>query len=178
MVAYVASGNDLNLSVLVAIGVGVALAVMRIARREALGYVIGGFLGVAVSGFVASRTGKAEDFFLPGLLLNAAYSSAYLISLAVRRPLIGLIAGPLLGEGMEWRQDPARYRAYARATWVWAGLFALRLAVQVPLYLASALVALGIAKTVMGIPLFLVAGWLTYRLVTPGTPAADPASTA
>jgi hypothetical protein len=35
--------------------------------------------------------------------------------------------------GMEWRQDPARVRAYSRASWVWVGLFSLRLAVQLPL---------------------------------------------
>ena len=52
-------------------------------------------LGLAA--FIASKTGKAEDFFLPGLLLNAAYAVGYLVSIAIRWPLLGVILGPLGG---------------------------------------------------------------------------------
>jgi hypothetical protein len=45
------------------------------------------------------------------------------------------------------------------------GVFSLRLAVQLPLYFAGALLALGIAKTAMGIPLFLIGIYLTYRIL-------------
>ena len=85
--------------------------------------------------------------------------------------LVGVIVGQLDGEGNGWRADPARVRAFARATWMWAGLFVVRLAVQLPLYLASAVVALGIARTAMGLPLFAVGLWLTWRLVRRQTPA-------
>ena len=47
------------------------------------------------------------------------------------------------------------------------GVFLLRLAVQLPLYLAGALLALGVAKTAMGLPIFLVAIWLTYLVLNP-----------
>ena len=107
---------------------------------------------MAIAAFIASKTGKAEDFFLPGLLLNAAYALAYLISIAIRWPLIGVILGPLGGEGMAWRKDPEQVRLYSRASWIWVGVFTARLAVQLPLYLAGALLALGIAKTAMGHP--------------------------
>ena len=40
-------------------------------------------------------------------------------------------------------------------------LFSLRLAVQLPLYLAGAVVALGVARVAMGVPLFAVGIWLT-----------------
>ncbi len=56
-------------------------------------------------------------------------------------------------------------RAFVRATWLWAGLFGLRLLVQLPLYLAGAVVALGVAKTAMGLPLFGIGLWLTWLLV-------------
>ena len=36
---------------------------------------------------------------------------------------------------------------------------------QLPLYFAGALLALGIAKTAMGIPIFLIAIWLSYRIL-------------
>jgi hypothetical protein len=120
---------------------------------------------VAVAGYVASRTGRAEDFFLPGLLLNAAYAGAFVISIAVRWPLLGVIVAGASGRDMAWRADPVRRRAYARASWIWVGLFGLRIAVQLPLYLAGALVALGTARVAMGVPLFAVVAWLSWLLL-------------
>jgi hypothetical protein len=78
---------------------------------------------------------------------------------------------------MSWRKEPAQVRAYTRASWVWVALFSLRLAVQLPLYLASALTALGVARIAMGIPLFAVGIWLSWLilrpLLHPGTPESD-----
>ncbi|MGO1315817.1 MAG: DUF3159 domain-containing protein [Cellulomonadaceae bacterium] len=72
-----------------------------------------------------------------------------------------------------WRADPALVRRYAAATWLWVALFALRLAVQVPLYLAADGVGwLGTARLVMGVPLMALTLWGTWVLVR--RPAADP----
>ncbi len=172
MITYTAGGSDLKLAAGVAVAVGALMTVIRLARREPLQFALAGFAGVAISAFIADRTGKAEDFFLPGLLLNAAYAAAYLISILVRRPLIGIIVAPILGEGKTWRQDPERFRLYTRASWIWVGVFLLRLAVQLPLYLAGALLALGVAKTAMGLPIFLVAIWLTYLVLNPRSESA------
>jgi hypothetical protein len=167
VIAYTAGGSDLTLAVWVAVGVGGLITAFRVARREPLQYALAGFAGVALSAFIADRTGKAEDFFLPGLLLNAAYAAAYLISILIRWPLLGVIVAPIVGESKTWRKDPERLRLYTRASWIWVGVFTLRLAVQLPLYLAGALLALGIAKTAMGLPIFLVAIWLSYLVLNP-----------
>jgi hypothetical protein len=145
------------------------IAAIRLLRRERLRFAAAGFAGVALAAFIADRTGRAEDFFLPGLLLNAAYGGAYLVSILVRWPLLGVILGPLTGEGMRWREDPERLARYTRASWIWVGVFALRLAVQLPLYLAGAVLALGIARTAMGLPIFLVAIWLSYLVLEGGS---------
>jgi hypothetical protein len=173
---YTLGGNDLALSVWIAIALGAVIAVFRVIRRDPLQFAAAGFVGVLIAAFVADRTGKAEDFFLPGLLLNAGYAIAYLASIAVRWPLLGVILGPISGEGMSWRQDPERLRLYTRASWIWVGVFALRLAVQLPLYLAGAVLALGIAKTAMGLPIFLIAIWLSYLVLRPAPSGerADP----
>jgi hypothetical protein len=151
----------------VALAIAAALAVVRLARRETPRHALSGVVGVAFGAFIATHSGKAENFFLPGLLANAAYASAFLISVAIRRPLVGYVVGAVDGEGVGWRDDPRRVKAFTRASWVWAGLFLLRLAVQLPLYLAGAVVALGVAKTAMGLPLFALGLWLTYRLARP-----------
>ena len=84
-----------------------------------------------------------------------------------------MILGPLTGEGLRWRDDPDRVRRYTQASWVWVGVFALRLAVQLPLYLAGAVLALGIARTAMGLPIFLVAIWLSYLILERGSEPAE-----
>ncbi len=58
-------------------------------------------------------------------------------------------------------------RTYAAASWVWVGVFFGRLIVQVPLYLAAAVEVLGVARIVMGWPLFLGAAYVTYRVLAP-----------
>lgn len=168
VVAYTASGQDLNAAIWTAVAVGAVLFLIRVVRRETLQFALAGFVGVAIAAFIAKQTGRAEDFFLPGLLLNVAYGSAWLISIAVRWPLMGVIVGPLTGEDMSWRRDPEKVRVYSRASWIWVGLFAVRLAVQLPLYFADELVALGVAKTAMGFPVFALAAWLSYLVLREG----------
>lgn len=173
-VAFVAvySFTDTKTAAIVAVAVALVLSAIRLARRESPVQAVSGLIGVGFAAFVAARSGKATNFFLPGLLANAAYATAFLISIAVRRPLVGVIVGHLDGEGTRWLGDPRRVRAFARASWLWAGLFLVRLVVQLPLYLADAVVALGVVRTAMGLPLFALGLWLTYRLVHRTTPAA------
>jgi hypothetical protein len=172
VVAYTASGSDTNTAAIVAVGLALVLTVVRLTRRESPRHALSGLIGVAFAAFVATRSGRAENFFLPGLLANAAYAAAFLISIAVRRPLVGIIVGQIDGEGSGWREDPKRVRCFVRASWLWVGLFLTRLSVQLPLYLAGAVVALGVARTAMGLPLFAVGLWLTWRMVRRCPPAA------
>lgn len=165
--AYTATGQDATLSAGIALAIGIVLAIVRIVRRQTVRYALSGLAGVALAAFIVSRTGRAEDFFLPGLLMNAGYALAYLISIAIGWPLLGVFIGAVTGQGMKWRDDPELVRAYSRASWIWVVMFVLRLAVQLPLYLAGAVVALGVARVAMGAPLFAVAAWLSWLLLRP-----------
>lgn len=162
---YSVSGQDLQISAIAAVGLGAIIGLIRLIRGESIRFAAAGFIGVAIAGFIATRTGRAEDFFLPGLLFNAGYAVAYAVSIAVGWPLMGVLIGPLIGDGMKWRQDPARVRLFNRMSWIWVALFATRLAVQLPFYLTGSLVALGIARTAMGLPLFALGIWLCYLLL-------------
>lgn len=164
VVAYVITGDDTTVSAIIAVVIAVALSIARFARRETPQFALSGLFGIAIAAIFASKTGRAENFYLPGLLLNTAYASAFLVSILVRWPLVGVVAAQLQGD-RRWRDDPDSMRAYTRASWLWVGLFSLRLAVQLPMYLAHAVVALGIARTAMGIPLFALGLWWTYQLV-------------
>ncbi|QEC49311.1 DUF3159 domain-containing protein [Baekduia soli] len=171
---YAATGSDTTVAAVIAVALALVLSVVRLVKRESPRHALSGLVGVAIAAFVAARSGRAENFFLPGLLANAGYAALLLGSIAVRRPLVGVVVAQLDGEGRGWREDPPRARAFTRATWMWAALFGVRLLVQLPLYLAGAVVLLGVAKTAMGLPLFALGLWLTWRLVR-RVPATAPA---
>ena len=173
--AYVVTGQQLRPSLIAAVASGLLIAVWRLTRRQSLQQVLAGLLGVAIAAFVANRTGRAENFYVIGLLTNLAYGLAFLISILVRWPLMGLIVGYFRGEATRWRQEPREYAAYLTASWIWVGMFGLRLLVQLPLYLAGAVELLGAAKLLMGWPLFLLAAYLTYRVIHPVHAAAQAA---
>ncbi len=164
---YTAAGRALAPALWAALGTGAVLAVLRLVRREPIKNVVAGFFGLAIAAFLASRTGRAEDIFLPGLVINAAYALAYLVSLLVRWPLLGVFVGLVTGAGMAWRRDPLLLRAFSVASWFWVALFLLRLAVQVPLYLAreEGLVWLTVARLAMGWPMFFLCIWLSWLVV-------------
>jgi len=175
VVTYTFSGSNTNLSAAVAVGLALVLTVARLVRRESPQQALSGLIGVGFAAFIATRSGKAENFFLPGLLLNAVNVTALVISILVRWPLIGVIVTKLDGEDSGWREDPIRLRAFRRATWLWAWLFSMRLLVQLPLYLAGAVVALGVARTAMGLPIFILGLWITWLLVRGVRMPAAPA---
>lgn len=164
-----AAGRDLALSLWIAVGSGVALAAIRLLRREPLQNVVAGLVGLGLAAFLAARTGRAEDVFLPGLVINVGYGLAYLVSIIVRWPLLGVFVGLVTGQGMSWRDDPALLRAYTKASALWVVMFALRLAVQVPLYLAGddRLGWLAGARLVMSWPLFLLVAYLSWVIIRP-----------
>ena len=162
---YALNGSDLIPALLAALAAGAVLAVLRLVRRDSVQNVVAGFVALGVAAWFASRTGQAEDFFLPGILINVGYGLAYLISIAVRWPLLGVLVGLATGEGMGWRRQPHLLRAYTIASWFWVGMFAIRLSVQVPLYLSEGVVALGVARVAMGWPLFLLTLWLSWLVI-------------
>lgn len=164
-IVWSASGRNVAAGAAVAVGISATLAILRLLRRETLQFALSGLIGVAFGAFVAARTGDPENFFLPGILINAASFIAYLASIAIRRPLLGLFASALTGEGRRWYEDEERRRAYSRASWIWVGLFGFRLSIQLPLFLSGAVGPLALARVLTGLPLFALALWLSYLLL-------------
>ena len=136
-----------------ALAAGVAIAVWRLARKQALQPAVSGFLGVGVAAFIAYRTGEARGFYLPGLLFSAVCGLAFLVSMFVRWPLAGVVWHAVNGDGQSWRSDPRLLRAYTFATALWTVVFASRVVVQGWLYNADEETWLGIARLAMGYPL-------------------------
>lgn len=160
--------KEVSVSAYIALVFSLIVTLIRLLRRETIQHAVSGVIGVAFCAWLANRSGRAEDFYLPGLWTNAIYGGVYLLSVLIRWPVAGLLLGPLLGENLRWRKDPARRSVYSRATLIWVGLFGSRLIIQYPLYLSGNVNALGTARLIMGYPLFLLAAWLTWRVIKNG----------
>ncbi|MFF4238270.1 DUF3159 domain-containing protein [Actinomadura geliboluensis] len=169
---YVAAEN-IRLAVAAGIGAAVVLLVVRIAQRSSPQFVLNSLVGIAIAAFFALRSGKAEDAFLPGIILNAGYAAAMIFSIAVRWPVVGFIIGSVTGDPTAWRRDPGIVKLCSRLTWLLVLPCAARVAVQYPIYLADGDQSglLGTAKIVMGWPLQVAAlaamVWLLARGRTP-----------
>jgi len=164
---FALNGRVLTPALIAAVVTGVLLVGWRLIQRQSLQQIFTGFVGLAIAAGFSAWTGNAEDFFLPGLLTNIGYGTVFLVSVLIGWPALGVVMGYLTGDGTSWRSDRRLRRTYAAATWVWVGVFVLRLSVQGPLYLAGAIEPLGLARVIMGWPLFLAGAYLTYRVLAP-----------
>ncbi|NJP99863.1 DUF3159 domain-containing protein [Streptomyces zingiberis] len=157
LVFVVANGlGGLGVGILAALLVAAGIAVERLTRKESLQPALGGVFGVAIAAGIAWYTGSAKDFFLMGIWLNLAGAVAFVLSVALRWPLAGLIWNSATGKGTVWRADKRSRIYYDLATLVLAAIFAARFAVQQYLYQADEVGSLGVARIVMGYPLLAV----------------------
>lgn len=194
VVVYVAT-MELTPALVASVAVALVAVVARLVQRTPVTQAFGGMLGVAIGVVWAWRSGDASDYFVWGLWVNTIYLVPLLVSILVRWPVVGLVVeGLRAGFGTtavqdenvqvraalsrwarSWRSDPVRMRRYAIATWLWVALFAVRLAVQVPLYFQGSVGWLGTARLVMGLPLWALVLWLTWVLVRRTSPAPGTA---
>ena len=171
-----AFSSDVPRSVLAALVPTVVFAVWRLVAREPLTQAVSGVLGIALGAGIALYTGRAQDFFLPGIVKNVGLGAVYAVSALVRWPLVGVLLGFALGEDLRWRRVRPRMRVYQQASWLWAGVFALRAVVQGRLYAAGDATTLGFVNVLLGLPLFALAvglTWLLVRRVPPARPRPD-----
>jgi hypothetical protein len=151
-----------------------AVSAWRLRRGDRPRAVLFGLLGVCVAALIALRTGRAEDFFLLQLLSNAASALAWIISIVIRWPLLGIVVGGVLGQKTRWRRDAALLRAYSRGSWVWVCQYVLRVAVFLPLYAAGQTVALGVARIALTWPLIAACTAVSWWVIRRSLPADHP----
>ncbi|MFD9939972.1 DUF3159 domain-containing protein [Nonomuraea sp. NPDC059023] len=170
--------EQLKTSLIVSIALAVLLLLARLVQRSTPQFVINSLIGIAIGAFFASRSGDAKAYFLPGILWNAGYSVAMLISIVTRWPVVGFLIGSVTGDPTAWHKDPGIVRLCTRLTWLLMVPCVVRVAVQLPVYLYGgdeAVAALGITKILMGWPLQVAALaamlWLLGRGRTPIKPS-------
>jgi len=149
------------------VGVAVlALTIRHFVLKRPWTQLVGSLVGVGLAIWLTLRPGgQAGDFYLKDFWINAAYGSVLLLSVIVRFPLIGVLMGFLTNQGLSWRKDRRKVRFFDLVTLLWVGLFATRLIVEVPLYLAGDVVTLGFVKIVLGLPFYLTMIWISWLLL-------------
>ena len=157
---------DVVLSAVLAGSISIVFAILQVIRKKPLTQVFAGIVGLGISIYLPLRDGlndtHAADYFLPGLLTNLAYFGVLLVSLMFRVPLIGFALSLFTGTQKSWRKDKVLYRRYFWITVMWIAMFALRIVVQGPLYLSGQVAALGVAKLVLGTPLYALVIWFSW----------------
>jgi hypothetical protein len=149
--------DELRPAVVAGLAVAVVLFVARLAQRSSTQFVRNGLVGMGVAALVATATGRAEDAFLPGILQSAGWAVVLAVSIVVRRPAAGYLIGAVLGDPSGWRHNAAVVRLGTKLTLVLLVPMIVRVAVQLPLYLAGEVGWLGVSRIALGWPLSLVA---------------------
>lgn len=181
MVAFVVAWmwrHDVKIAVAASALVVVTLLLVRLASRQTPRYVLSAVLATAIAAYFALRSGRAEAAFLPGILTSAAWGVGSLLSVVVRWPIVGFIVAAgdprLADDPTAWRRDGGLVKVCQKLTMVLVALYAVRVAVMFPLYLAGQVTLLGVAKIALGWPAYLCAlaimGMMLVRGKTPLTP--------
>jgi hypothetical protein len=157
-----------------AVGTALLLAIIRLIQRQSIKYVVQAVIPTAIAVLIATRTGRAQDIFLPGILYNGVLAVVSLVTVAIRKPLVGFIIGAAVGDPTGWTRDRGLVRMTSRLTLVLAVPYVARFVIQLPLFLAGQVVLLGVAKVVLGWPMLIAALAVIGLMLSKGkTPIED-----
>ncbi|GAB3126429.1 DUF3159 domain-containing protein [Tsukamurella serpentis] len=170
-----------------ALAVAALVAVIRVATRSSLQPAISGFFGVAVCVAIAMFVGgNGKGYFLYGIVMQAVFAVVFAASLLIRMPLVGVLWHLFADRGApapasseppgdaaqatskqgtaapDWRADRRQFRVFAWLTVLWIVMFSIRFAVQFALYVGDDVGGLGIARILMGWPMFAAGLLVTF----------------
>lgn len=151
-----------------AVGVAGVLAVVRLLQRQSLKFVAQAVLPIVLAAVIASRTHRAQDIFLPGILYNGVLALISAVTIVIRRPLVGFLLGAAIGDPTGWVKDRGLVKMTSKLTAVLAVPYVLRFVIQLPLFYSGQVVWLGIAKVVLGWPLLLAALFVLGLMLSKG----------
>ena len=119
LVLYRTAGLDAAL-----IGAGaaaLAILALRVARGQPATTAWYGVAGVAFGVLLAKATGSGEGYFLPKVAGNVFWCVACVVSVVVRRPLVGIAWALFTSRPLEEGWAPGVRRTFSALTLLWAG---------------------------------------------------------
>jgi len=142
--------------------VGGAVALWRIRKGQQPVYAFGGIIAIAFAAALALRSGRAESYFLPGIVGAAAGAVGGLVSVAIKRPLAAWSSWFYRRWPLEWYWRPDVRPAYTMVTWFWIAFFVIRASVQGVLFAQERPEMLAAAKVLTSWPLIIPLLIATY----------------
>jgi len=109
-----------------ALGLGIVLGIRRITRGESLTYGLLGVFSVLLAIGLVTLLGRAESFFLPGLLSGGLTVGLCLLSLLFGRPLTAWSSFITRRWDLAWYWHPRVRPAYTETTLLWTLFFGLK----------------------------------------------------
>lgn len=154
-------------SVTSAIGIGV----YRLIRKEPVRHAVNGLFGIGIGAFLAWRTGEAKNFYLPGILLTFGQAAVLLLSVVVRKPIIGYAWGIMANKGhQDWFGNARLFRTFQWLTLVWVLSLSIRAGIQYYLWALGEANALGIVRILISWPIyaatFAFTAWAIHRVTS------------
>ena len=177
----VSSLFGLTAAIVAALAVAALILAWRLVRRESAQPAISGFMGVGICALIAYLMGESKGYFLYGIWMSLFWAVVFLVSVLIRRPIVGYIWSWVNGHDRSWRGVRRAVLVFDVATITWVLVFASRFIVQRHLYDADETGWLGVARIAMGWPLTAVAALATYLAIRSAQRAlhahasADPA---
>ena len=189
------TSKDLKWSLVVSVTSAFVMLAARLLQRSSVQYVLNSLVGIGIGAFFAWRSARgggnendqALAYFLPGILYNGGYAVVITLSILLRWPVVGFMVGSVAGDPTAWHRDHQIVRLCSNLSWLLVLPCVVRVAVQLPLYLAgtragmdanAAVAALGFSKILMGWPLQLAAlGAMVWLLARDRTPVTTEVTT-
>lgn len=145
------------------------IAVIRLLRGQSVLYALGGVAGVALAIVIVQVLGRAEGYFLPGIVIGGFTVLLCLASVLVGKPLVAWTSYIARRWPLDWYWHPRVRPAYSEVTWLWVVFFALRFVLQLNLFSGEAAGLLALVQFLTGLPatiVLLVVSYLygTWRL--------------
>lgn len=165
--------SNLNLTVAVSAALAVIQVIVRLLQHQSVMGALSGLVAVGICLIWAWKSHEARNYYMFGFISNSVYFVLLTLSLIVRVPGLGVMIEFIRSLPTEhfkawfddWMSDRELKRAYMIVTALWMGVFALRLVVQVPLYITDHVALLGTARLLMGIPFWALAIWVSYLII-------------
>jgi hypothetical protein len=148
----------------IAIAAGVVVAAWRVRRGQQIVYALAGIAAVAFAAFLAVRSGRAEDYFLPGIVSALAWAAGTMLSILAKRPLAAWSSWAYRQWPLRWYWRDDVRPAYSHVSWYWFGYFLIRGLVSLWLYLIEQPEILAVWKSLTSWPAVLPLLYLTYRV--------------
>ena len=136
----------------VALAVALLIVVERLARRKRVAEALSGVFGVVLAVALAGGTGEAKNYFLPEVVAGVIGSAVLLVSVALGKPLLGVVLGAVAPPFKDWRERPLLRRALVHITVVAGVWAAIKAMILLGFYLADDVDLLAGVKLALGYP--------------------------